>query len=148
MSREWKPGEAVAVDWMGTTYYGFVDTDGGFYTTDQRLKGVTTATLGHDMRPLVVIDPEDGEQVERLRLAVQAESKGFFTAHVLAAALREFANPTPPKPDEPTGLGAVVEDGAGQTWMRDWKGYWRAPDVTARWAKVEAVRVLSEGVAS
>ena len=104
--------------------------------------------------PLVVIDPEDVEQVERLAQCYIATWRGGYgnettegiTTRQMRQALREFANPTPPKPEEPTGLGAVVEDAEGQTWLRDWRGYWRAPDVTCRWAKVDAVRVLSPGV--
>lgn len=70
-------------------------------------------------------------------------------------AMRSF---TPPKPDEPLGLGAVVEDDEGEKWVRagishrkadDWRcveghhvGYW------SEWFNLNAVRVLSEGVTS
>jgi hypothetical protein len=65
----------------------------------------------------------------------------------------------PPKPEEPTGLGAVVEDGRGVRWVRaeSAKGMtnpWQAtlhvaePDHVRQlaYAEVDAVRVLSEGV--
>jgi hypothetical protein len=67
------------------------------------------------IRPLVVIDPEDREQVERLVDSILQHGYEFRDGGTsdLAAALREFASPTPPKPDEPTGLGAVVEDAQG-----------------------------------
>ena len=84
-------------------------------------------------RPLIVIDPEDAESVARLT--------------------RAFANPRPPKPEEPTGLGAVVEDAEGARWTRSIVG----GNVTPTWSEslsgarrvygdIGAVRVLSEGV--
>lgn len=62
----------------------------------------------------------------------------------------------PPKPPEPTGLGAVVEDADGNTYTRADKG--TLPWFTThkggnggrcdwtRWDDIPAVRVLSEGV--
>lgn len=73
--------------------------------------------------------------------------------------LREFAKP---KPDEPTGLGAVVEDAEGVKWVRlgrpgddptadDWRrAGWTSGDESERvwhfYADIDAVKVLSEGV--
>lgn len=100
---------------------------------------------------VVVISPEDREQVERL-----AEVMNYAgwkpSVETMQDALREFANPTPPKPDEPTGLGAVVEDVAGHRWILVFqKGMWQREDdrdVWRLWDAVMAVRVLSEGVQS
>lgn len=110
---------------------------------------------------VVVIDPDDREQRRRLAECIAAaESYRMRDYHepdyeVLADALREFANPTPPKPDEPKGLGAVVEDAEGVRWVR-------ATDLLARWRHstrgdneipwrsyggINVVKVLSEGVA-
>ena len=73
-------------------------------------------------------------------------------------ALRDFANS--PKLEEPTGLGAVVEDDKGVRWVRagvDHDGRltdnWRATDSDLvgcwlKWDAIQAVRVLSEGVAA
>jgi hypothetical protein len=127
--REWKPGDVVPV------------------------------------RPLVVIDPEDAEQVERLYRAI---FKAFDNDDVsgiepedavsMRAALREFANPTPSKPDEPTGRYAVVEDDQGVEHVRVDAGggehayCWQtigmpyAESRYARWSDLSAVRVLSHGV--
>lgn len=65
----------------------------------------TSITLKHNGRPLVVIDPDDREQVERLVKACPADWNFEQDAETLRecidgmqAALREFANPTPPKP--------------------------------------------------
>lgn len=83
-------------------------------------------TIGR-MRRLVVIDPEDREKVERLAQAyrddfwgTEAERVNFDHVDSLQAALREFANPTPPKPDEPIGHLAVVIDTDGNRWI-NWR---------------------------
>jgi hypothetical protein len=106
------------------------------------------------IRPLVVIDPEDREQVERLAEAVNAaiaSPERMTSLEVMQAALREFADPTPPKPDEPTGLGAVVVDESEVEWVHLGSGLWcygttDGPSHGFEWAHVHAVRVLSEGV--
>lgn len=81
--------------------------------------------------------------------------RSYLVERVAQQALREFADPPPVKPEEPTGLGAVVEDSAGDLWVRDkttttiahWKrargqmGGKRLP-----WSAIDAVRVLSEGI--
>ena len=114
-------------------------------------------------RPLVVIDPEDREAVERLnRLQDEvyeatrksrAEYDAEYDVDVMQAALWGFAKPEP-KFDEPVGLGAVVEDESGQRWIRATKyttvRLWRGCDDHTqgrrRWDEISAVRILSEGV--
>lgn len=118
-----------------------------------------------DFRPLVVLDPEDAEQVERLREAMGTCPRngeawcidsGCGTER-LTAGLRSLV--APPKPDEPTGHMAVVEDDCGERWVN-----WRDPrdngtheepwvnasdSETAReYRDINVVRVLSEGVQS
>ena len=153
MSREWKPGDAVAFTIGGQEYRGIIDTDGRPYTTDKRASGRPARSTS--IRPLVVIDPDDREQVERLaRLCSSVPAEMALSAtrlDAMQAALREFANPTPPKPDEPTGLGAVVEDADGQRWVRVRSGFdWRWRDdrlgEQTTWEHVPAVTVLFEGV--
>lgn len=105
------------------------------------------------VRLLVVIDPEDREQVERLTgILIDAmhgwpEPKGLSPS-LVADALRSLI--APPKPEEPTGLGAVVEDAEGNLWVQVYeKGLWQRSDdrdVWTVWEKFSAVRVLSEGV--
>jgi len=66
------------------------------------------------------------------------------------------AQTKPPKPAEPTGLGAVVEDSQGREWLRRVRDKGRAPwahyDESERgvytrdYDDINAVRVLSEGV--
>lgn len=106
-----------------------------------------------EVHPLVVIDPEDREQVERLANALWNYDGNMLTDLCSATehALREFANPTP-RIEEPTGLGAVVEDENGKryvlrgTWSSN--GKWVHADEAGflGWADINAVRVLSEGV--
>ncbi len=109
-------------------------------------------------RPLVVIDPENREQVERFTRSlpndwnlVQVDDPMLAdeSADQIAAALREFANP---KPDEPLGLGAVVEGSDGVRWVRthcELDATWREEGfsgVYRSWQAIDVVRVLSEGV--
>jgi hypothetical protein len=115
-------------------------------------------------RPVVVIDPEDREQVERLLRGyagwkADPDDITNYPEYVdhMQAALREFANPTPPRPEEPTGLGPVVEAPNGDRWSRieptgdpDHTRVWICEaDEQVRprpWPDIAAVRVLSEGV--
>jgi len=108
-----------------------------------------------EIRPLVVIDPEDRGHLKRLLTAIYNQPDPLSpTLHGLADALIEFANPTPPKPAEPTGLGAVVEDAEGVLWTRtalDDYAAWLSSNpggtpTRTGWSEVAAVRVLSEGV--
>jgi hypothetical protein len=104
-------------------------------------------------RALMVIDPEDAEQVERLNDALSTSCPYGAPHEVvgLRAALREYANPTP-RIEEPQGLGAVVEDAAGERWVRHpgmFDRPWFRPDEpSASWRDLPVVRVLSEGVTS
>lgn len=95
-------------------------------------------------RPLVVLDPESPDDVDRLADAL--------TEHCgEQAALRSLL--LPPKPEEPQGLGAVVEDADGDLWIRtttDPEEHcgkpWQCGPVHKHWQIVTAVKVLSEGV--
>jgi hypothetical protein len=118
-----------------------------------------------DARPLVVIDPEDAEAVGRLVRIMEdrAGGRGALDGSPMldmTLALREFANPTPPKHDEPRGLGAVVRDSKGYLYSRgypdqadDFVHVWHVVDRAAnkprswwKWDEIDAVEVLSEGV--
>ena len=150
MSPEWKPGDVA-----------LVLNEHGFWNVAIRVVGrpdfwqygvsQTASPTNADARPLVVVDPEGVEQVERLtRLIFGPLTSASGTS--VQEALREFANP---KPDEPTGLGAVVEDAEGNRWVRDEAGgseprvwYRRGEESSRNYADVTAVRVLSEGVTS
>jgi hypothetical protein len=98
-------------------------------------------------RPVVEIDPEDHEQVERLLEGYLRNSQERAPLARMYHALRSLI--APPRPPEPEGLGAVVVDEKGLTWVRRhpagdaWvNGYGRWDS----WDAITAVRVLSEGV--
>jgi hypothetical protein len=114
-------------------------------------------------RPLVVIDPEDAEAVERfldIWFSTTRDTSDNRLLRAMQAALREFAQLTPPKPDEPQGLGAVVRDAKGYLYSRgypeqadDFVHVWHVVDRAAnlprswwKWVEIDAVEVLSEGV--
>jgi hypothetical protein len=117
MSRKWKPGDVALIPFGAGPKRAIRDEDGTWLVV-----GKANSKGYSDARPLVVIDPEDREQVERLddiyQRALDLALPFHSLADVMQAAVREFANPTPPKPDEPMGLGAVVEDEAGTHWVR------------------------------
>lgn len=169
MGREWKPGDVAMVRQLdgkerlaivGT--YGrpaalrpphFVYFDGGY----DDVRGWAGSA-----RPLVVIDPDDRKQVERLVRAYLDCGDGIAELSTepwslpgmrLRQALREFANPTPPKPPEPTGLGAVVEDADGSLMIRtnskrDLPWTCAGTGSVWSWSSIDAVKVRSDGVTS
>jgi hypothetical protein len=121
-----------------------------------------------DARRLVVIDPEDAEQVERLAQVYDetferlnpgtysyAPTLGEDADNALMqAALRKFADPKP-RIEEPTGLGAVVEDADGRLWISNytsgstrWRSDRRVNNFVGwrAWADIKAVTILSPGV--
>ena len=172
MTREWQPGDValvrnqwgvwnVAICSLRTGVLGWVWKYGVADDYDRVDDPDRTA------RPLVVIDPEDAEQVERLLASLMTQwpkvvvglpvdDRDALNQIYLVAikqALREFANPKSPKPDEPTGLGAVVRDAGGRRWVRalaplDSVAPWKRDDCGhwGDWSGIDAVEVLSEGV--
>lgn len=184
---DWKPGDDVAA-WSSGRKTGTADGDGlGLLGRQRSVQAmpwpqheardeVEFGGLHQDAfaapRPLVVIDPEDAEQVERLMKTIIDKAPSVVVRHnqggrhiewraaSLAAALREFAAPTPPKPDEPQGLGAVVEDAKGVLWTRNeyktnltgtvWISAYHPTladeSVMREYSDIDVVRVLSEGV--
>lgn len=154
------PHEVTAQWWDHATLWNADDPsllDAGHTTDGGRVFGITrtryTECDHYGCEPVAVIAYKDRGAVERLGQALyNASSRVQDEVDCIADALREFANPKPPKPEEPTGLGAVVEDTEGEQWVRfraatGW--WWR--DVlgkNCRYADLPAVRVLSEGVPS
>lgn len=97
----------------------------------------------------------DAEFFDRMRVYLQDECAWFGmdepdTVESLQEAY-EYAV-APPKPEEPQGLGAVVEDEDGEKWMRftnnsgGWPWIHAGPMDSRKYADIAAVRVLSEGV--
>lgn len=154
MSRAWKPGDVAMVTATnrGNHYRAYFDGEMWREAASPSFCLIEPT----DIRPLVVIDPEDRDQVKRLYDGYYSICGGI---DAMQAALREFANPTPPKPEEPTGLGAVVEvahpvyewaradrieRSSAPWWYTDSSGNggWRT------WGELRgyAVRVVHEGV--
>lgn len=158
VNRNWQPGDvAVATLHDGTTSRAIRRNDGTWRAADSCINNPP-----HNFRPLVVIDPEDREQVERLVTLVRDQIRfGVVEEYEdrLQAALRSLI--TPPRPEEPTGLGAVVEDVNGRRWIhidthRDCNDDWVPLGVKTRtllgqaaprhrFDGIQAARVLHEG---
>lgn len=156
MTREWQPGDVANVSAPG------LDERRATWATDcpkenhpaaphwhiaTRNTYLPANTYGLVARPLVVIDPEDREQIERLYSLYEGAPLGAIDS--MQAALREYADPPSPRPDEPLLLGAVIED-EGALWVGlgtdpgelNWcsaKGHWNY------WDEFASPRVLSPG---
>lgn len=138
--REWKSGDVVVLD-LRSNGPSFLAANlkaaaerherRGYYSTAADIRDLVAQIEGEatTARPLVVIDPEDREQVERLAKAMH-ESDHIAPWHdlhnetraqiedAMQAALREFAAPTPAKPDEPLTGGSQVREADGTIWTR------------------------------
>ena len=154
---DWKPGDVALVE----GHVSVMARNGAWQWAD----GFTTIPLG-PVRRLLIIDPEDREQVERL-IEVMAQAKVWavipqevdriaaYRADQMQAALRAMLEPPqPPKPEEPLGLGAVVRDADGVSWVRVFPdggpAKWRRLGAGTNqprsvWSAIDAVEVLSEG---
>ena len=164
MTREWKPGDAAVVKCDDLVcpmleHKALLGKSGRWYLLE--IGEYWEEHGAEPVRPLVVIDPEDREQVERLTQTYLRDYDGVDTvAQVgevdsMQAALRSLV--APPKPEEPTGRYAVVEDSEGIEWCRIdsvigafcWQRLGqpgRAETSYAKWSGINAVRVLSKGV--
>ena len=164
MSREWKPGDVAVIR---------DESDGRSWVAARDDKGWSSLDPGigwiHDedvaaARPLVLIDPEEipvargslaPTWLRNLARELGEDPNTVSTSlenvlRFLADKIDE-ANPTPPKPDEPTGLGAVVETAVGHRWLHAYcdegRKQWIDKDGRiADYEYIDAVRVLSEGV--
>lgn len=123
---------------------------GGFYHDE--------GTHVTDVRPLVVLDL-DAPEVEKLRYALTrwAEWTSFVPEQKAITRLLDQieAQTKPPKPEEPTGLGAVVRDREGHPWTRIYGGPGKGPawhcddargkDQWATYNELDVVEKLSDG---
>lgn len=120
---DFKPGDVVA--WGASApVRGVVTTKGTVRWADD-----SDSPLGPLLRArrLVVIDPEDREQVERLINLWHAEqSHAGKAAHQrMGDALREFATPKPVEPTDPT---ARISDFRDNVWRLLADGKWICVD--------------------
>lgn len=162
--REWQPGDVALVEcsdgeWRQATCEPHPNYTGMLVWRfpDRVYRHVNDSAA----RPLVVIDPESPDDLDRLcKVLVEkmyaagdaASAANGVHPSTMAAALRKFATP---KPEEPTGLGAVVEArcrcrGDAIRFVRNDDVYpndpWEAICGSHVYADLNAVRVLSEGV--
>lgn len=158
--RDWKPGD-VAITAKNTIALchngGKMIDQAGAPWSDRKFAG--------NLRRLVVIDPENREQVERL---IRLQDKHFNDGDVrrsvnsddlrdMQAALREFANPKSPRINEPSSWGVVeascTHGDERRQWVRFPDGQWYgrygdgsaigAPD---DWASLIDPVLIREGV--
>lgn len=165
MSHNWKPGDVALVTMGdGAERIAMRDCDGsgwGLVGAPNHSRGLTVVSA----RPLVVIDPVSitgpdetldadpaSEIAKCLRRLAESDHQGTYRRRVAERLAARFEQSS--KPNEPTGLGAIVEDTNGELWIRDkttttYKHWKRAAgqDKSRRypWAEVAAVRIVRQG---
>lgn len=156
-AREWEPGSVALVDsWRGVKQIAFRTKRGD---VDEWCVLDGTDTRGLDLagviavHPALVIDPEDREQVERLAAGYEQDSDpGEVAIDQMQAALRELANPKPPRMDEPSLWGVVEAHVPGiprRRWVHHEEGRWVSDEGVVRpWDLLEEPELIREGVPS
>lgn len=176
---EWKPGDVAMVttaSWgglKGRTGRAWLNEVGCWVFADGEAFHSSRDDLIKNVRPVVVVDPEDREQVERIYRGMWADTMDpdempqpgsteyEEDIRALANSLREFASPKPPKPEEPKRYLSVVRLADGRRYWR-----WSAGDVHTghpwrllgavhadteddgnfRWSDLDVVEVESDGI--
>lgn len=166
---EYKPGTVAEITWQardGQRTQRAIRGEGGWSLGD--MHSWVGDSFVTDVRPLVVLDPDECADPSILAIACAAGAEALrqtnpgrklLDAEALAWLADQIEQQTKPaKPAEPTGLGAVVEDSRGELWVRgcecdpgddeaDWWPRHRLwTDKPQGWSDIDAVRVLSEGV--
>lgn len=131
VARQWKAGDVAMVTALNrsTPYRAYFDAEHGGRVWREYAEPNSCLISPETVRPLVVIDPEDAEQVERLHDLVMHTNecvagslvRGALTYGHTAAALREFARPSRP---EPPAFPALVADGDNEYWALHAEGMW------------------------
>lgn len=158
---DWKPGDVAMLRCRDGQERVAMLTDRGRLSPLWVASSDDWGRLSDDIpvRPLAVIDPEDTTAVTNLVSALIAMCSSdairsqlrVLPFREVQAALREFAKPSQPKPEEPTGLGAVVEVASGARWLRAYVDRGRKQWIDkhghiADYDEIDAVRILSHGV--
>lgn len=178
MAREWKPGDVVTATVDDRTNVRLV---AGWSKYDPQLRWCEMSPRWADgddddcwyfpsqvsnVRPLVAFDPDElpvagnlaPTWLRNLAAALARDNTTITTSlegvlHYLADRIDETR--PPPKIDEPSGLGAVIEDADGQIWVRvhgdGGPAKWRRADYRdqrepfAVWSAIDAAKELSPG---
>ena len=153
---EYEPGTVAVATVRGVPHRVLRSRDDAWLTVDGTLYDDQVT----DIRPIMVLDPEDREQCKAVFDAQwravdiirdqQGGGGGVDLVDALQMGLGLLLNPSPPKPAEPKGLGAVVETPGGLYVRSDVEtcNPWRGPNgIPFEWDDLDGpVRVLSEGV--
>lgn len=166
MKFEWKPGDiALVTSWRGTDQVALrvaprSAADAYVWVALNEHGDTRGLSDGEVMaaNPLVLINPEDRDQVERIYRG-WCDSLGGpdldQQVDAMQTALRGFASPTPPKPDEPATWGVVkaacVHSDERRTWMRHEDGNWYVVGTDTKnnpddWDSLVDPEVIREGV--
>jgi hypothetical protein len=152
VSREWKRGDVIMTRY-GRVFFYFDRAKLHYIFDDGSGSEVEKDTAFAEGRPLVVIDPENAESCDELAELIWPHYSDEEYAEIVQAALRSLVKP--PKPEEPLGLGAVVEDAEGNAWVRThatgypWHCALDRTDMNStavrRYARIDVVRILANG---
>lgn len=155
---EWKPGDVAMVrNEYGAWNRAILQVD--FPRSRWQYGAVKqSADVDRQARPLVVIDPtsDDVDQLFSIRFRRDIESIVRLSiddsqwARIEIAARRRLAEFASPKPEEPTQLGAVVEDSEGKRFIRvheteNCRWFRVGVGSLCTWEGVRAVTVISPG---
>ncbi len=160
------PGFYAVTSWRGKNQWAFRTRRGDdirwcvFDAEVGDTRGLEDAEV-IDVRPLVVLDldADEARRTAHLLRKVDGSTTLPYDDHdrMQALARQIEAQTRPPKPPEPTGLGAVVKDRNGDRWVRCRKQsrglfgvVWENERSCqhSHWGGLDAVEVLSEGVPS
>lgn len=160
MSTTFEPGTVAVATVRGVPNvrvmagYGTAEPRLRWVTTDDRLvdaedEGWWFSYQVTDVSPLVVLDLSGGRDLRYTVADLRDAAKRTRNTRLAEIADQIEGQTRPPKPAEPTGLGAVVEDADGERWVRRHSGSFLNPGNFPRdYADINAVRVLSPGVTS
>ena len=112
MKHDWKPGDVVYVPGVGLALRRH---GGSWFLQSGTQHSAETFAVFDGARPLVVIDPEDREAIDRFmaleeRLSAQESIRDLDRAARIQVLLREFADPTPEPAPEPQDVRLRSED--------------------------------------
>ncbi len=161
VSAEYEPGTVAVATVRGEPNVRVMRRDDRIWMAPTTISG---ANVHHDhevtdVRPLVVLDLDETDREvlpKWLRRNADLDGLARDVARQVEEQVTAQDRARYPKPEEPSGLGAVVKDRAGTRWVRrctchldparDWSPC--GEDRLHRYDEIDAVEVLSKGVPS